>query len=327
MALLLTRRDVAALLDLDACIGAVEHAFRAQGEGRAAPPGVLGFPLTDGGFHIKAAALDLGRRYFAAKINGNFFHNAERFGLPRIQGVVALCDGDNGTPLAVLDSIEITILRTGAATAVAARALARPDAGTVTICGCGAQGRVQLKSLARVRALRTVRAWDLDTAVAERFAREMRAELHVPVDSVTDLGRAVAQSDLVITCTPATSYFLERDWVAPGTFVAGVGADSELKQELDPALLAAHPVVVDSLDQCATIGDLHHALAAGVMTKDRVRAELWQVLAGRRPGRLTPEEIVIFDSTGTALQDVAAVAVVYERALAAGVGTRLEFGG
>ena len=119
--LLLTRRDVAALLDLDACIGAVEAAFRLQGEGRAPRPGVLGYPAGGGGFHVKTAALTLSRAYFTAKINGNYAGNPKRLGLPAIQGVVVLCDAENGSPLAIMDSIEITILRTAAATAVAAR--------------------------------------------------------------------------------------------------------------------------------------------------------------------------------------------------------------
>ncbi|MBI1967659.1 MAG: ornithine cyclodeaminase family protein [Gemmatimonadetes bacterium] len=326
MTLILTRREVARLLELDECIAAVEGAFRAHGEGRTAAPAVLGFAARDGSFHIKAAALESGARYFAAKINGNFFHNGERFGLPRIQGVIALCDADTGSPLALLDSIEITILRTGAATGVAATYLARPDSRVATICGCGAQGRIQLRSLARVLPLRTVHAWDVAPEMAGRFAGEMAAELGLAVTPATELESAVATSDVVVTCTPARRFFLQREWVAPGTFVAAVGADSADKQEIDPALLAANPVIVDLLEQCAAIGDLHHALAAGVMTPDDVRAELGQVVAGRRPGRMRPEEIVIFDSTGTALQDVAAAAVVYEKAVRAGVGLAVELG-
>src|SRR5258708_645070 len=148
--LLLKRQEIAALLTLDQCIAAVEEAFRRYGLGQVQPPGILGMPAEDGGFHIKAAALDLGRKYFAVKTNGNFFHNRERFGMPNIQGIIVLCDGDNGYPLAVMDSIEITIVRTGAATAVAAKYLARANSTSVTICGCGNQGRVQLRAVAKV---------------------------------------------------------------------------------------------------------------------------------------------------------------------------------
>jgi alanine dehydrogenase len=117
---------------------------------------------------------------------------------------------------------------------------------------------------------------------------------------------------------------LMRGDVRPGTFVAAVGADNPLKQELDPELMAANKVVVDILEQCATIGDLHHAIEAGVMLKTDVYAELGRIITGRIPGRTSNEETIIFDSTGTALQDVAAASIVYEKALGAGMGVRLN---
>ncbi len=131
---------------------------------------------------------------------------------------------------------------------------------------------------------------------------------------------------MCVTCTPSRAPFLLRDHVAPGTFVAAVGADSADKQELDPRLMAEAVVVVDVLDQCAAIGDLHHALEAGVLTRESVHAELADVVTGRKPGRRSDQEITVFDSTGTALEDVAAAVVVYERALAAGRGLAVDLG-
>ncbi len=323
--LLLTRSEVARLLTLDDAIAAVEQAFRLHGERKAPPPGVLGVHAQGGGFHIKAGVLHLDRSYFAAKLNANFPENPQRTGLPTIQGVVVVSDGEDGFPLAVMDSIEITIQRTGAATAVAAKYLARPDSKTATICGCGNQGRVQLRALTRVLPIRQAFAWDARREHAKTVAAEMSSELGITVTPADDLGKAVGQSDVCVTCTPAKKWFLGREHVRPGTFVAGVGADNEDKQELDPRLLAGNKVVVDVLDQCATIGDLHHALAAGVLTRDAVHAELGEVVAGAKPGRTSPEEITVFDSTGMALQDVAAAAVVYQRALAARAGTTIAF--
>ena len=141
--MLLAGRDVAALLTIEECMTAVERAFKLYGEGKTGAPGILGVHARDGGFHIKAGVMDLDRSYFAAKINANYPDNPARVGLPTIQGVVVLCDAENGYPLAVMDSIEITIQRTGAATGVGAKYLARPDSKTVTICGCGNQGRTR----------------------------------------------------------------------------------------------------------------------------------------------------------------------------------------
>jgi alanine dehydrogenase len=322
---LLARADIAELLTLDECIAAVEDAFRQHGEGRTSAPKVLGMPATDGGFHIKAAMLGKSAPYFAAKLNGNFFHNRQRFAMPNIQGLIVLCDATNGFPLAVMDSIEITILRTGAATAVAAKHLARPDSKVVTICGCGNQGRVQLRALQRVLPLQHVWAFDLNDSQADRFARELSQELGIEVEVVKELATAVSRSAVCVTCTPAKQYFLHKCDVAPGTFLAAVGADNEDKQELDPQLLASSKVVADILDQCAEIGDLHHAIAEGLITRDDVHAELGEVVAGKKPGRISKDEITVFDSTGTALQDVAAAAVVYERAIKNGRGMQFRF--
>jgi alanine dehydrogenase len=322
----LGRSDVAALLRLDECIPAVEQAFRMHAAGQTLGPGVLGVHAPDGGFHIKAAGLKLGRTYFAAKVNANFFANPERYGLPRIQGVIVFFDAENGRLLALLDSIEITILRTGAATAVAAKYLARADVKTATICGCGNQGRVQLRSLAQVLRLERAFAHDTHPERAEEFARELSAELGIEVRATRDLEAAVRQSDAIVTCTPAKHFFLRREWVQAGAFVAGVGADSPEKQELDPALFRGSKVVVDILEQCAAFGDLHHALEQGVATRGDVHAELSEVVSGAKPGRTSREEITVFDSTGTALQDAAAAAIVYERAVSTGRGVRVELG-
>jgi alanine dehydrogenase len=323
--LLLTRHDVAALLTIEECIGAVERVFKLSGEGKTTPPGILGVHATDGGFHIKAGLLDLDRSYFAAKINANFPGNPKRLGLPAIQGLVALCDGDCGSPLAVMDSIELTIQRTGAATAVAAKYLARPDSKTVTICGCGNQGRISLKALTKVLPIERAWAYDRDHDQAEHFASELAPELRIDIAVVSDLENAVRQSDICITCTPSKQPFFKRDFVVPGTFIAAVGADSPEKQELEPALLSHNKIVVDMLEQCAGIGEVHHGLDAGVITREDVYAELGEVLARVKPGRTSSDEIIIFDSTGMALQDVVTAAAVYEKAVIKGAGTLISF--
>jgi ornithine cyclodeaminase/alanine dehydrogenase-like protein (mu-crystallin family) len=323
--LVLTRRDVSELLTLAECIEAVEEAFRLHAEGKSLAPGVLGVPSRGGKFHVKAAGLERGRPYFAAKTNGNFPENPRRHGLPAIQGVLVLCDAEDGRPLAVMDSMEITLRRTAAATAVAAKRLARPDSATVAICGCGVQGAAQLRALTHVLPLKTAYAFDADEARATAFARELSGELGLDVRAVGGLEDALARSAVCVTCTPSRRPLLFRGQVAPGTFVAAVGADSHDKQELDAGLMAVATVVADVVEQCAVMGDLHHALLAGAVRQEDV-AELGDVVAGRRPGRRSSEEITIFDSTGTAIQDVAAAAVVYERAQASGAGLRVALG-
>jgi len=302
-------------------LDAMERAFLACGERAAARSAVLDIPVAGGTFHAKAAALAQPARV-AVKVNGNFPANPARHGLPAIQGAIILCDAALGYPLAIMDSIEITIQRTAAATALAARYLARRDADILAVIGCGNQGRASLRGLVRELPIRKAYAHDVEHAAATRFAAEMGAEAGIEIVVAVDVASAARASGVVVTCTPARKPFLAAGDVAPGTFVAAVGADSHDKQELEPGLLASAKLVVDSLEQCARIGELHHALRLGVVNARAVHAELGDVVAGSRPGRTSREEITVFDSTGIGLQDVAAAAAIYERALASGRGQR-----
>ena len=325
--LLLTASEVAALLDLPTCIAAVENVLRRHAAGETVPPRVLGLPVAAGGLHVKAAGLLGSEPRLAVKLNANFPANPERFGLPTIQGVLALFDGACGRPLALLDSMTITALRTAATSALAARHLARPDAATLTVCGCGRQGAMHVRALCSVLPIVRVLFWDLDPRRAERLAAELAPELPgIEARPAPDLAAALACTDVCATCTPARDYFLRLEDVRPGTFVAAVGADDHGKQELDPLLVARSTLVVDALAQCAELGELQHAIAAGLMTAEQVHADLAEVVAGARPGRSTAEEITIFDSTGTALQDLAAAIAVEERARAAGAGQVVDLG-
>ena len=323
--LLLSRSDVERLLAPSACIEAVEAAFRQLGQGKAPAPGILGLHAEDGSFHVKAARLALERPYFAAKLNANFPHNGARYGLPTIQGVVVLFDAGNGAPLAMMDSMSITALRTAAASAVAAKYLAPERCEAALICGCGAQASAQLRALLCIRRPARVYVYDQDSAKARQFAASQEAELPIEVSAVPDLREAAAASRIIVTCTTARRWFLARDMVRPGTFVAAVGADNENKQEIDPLLMAQATVVTDLTEQACAIGDLHHAIDAGALSRADVHAELGEVVAGTKRGRTHGEEIIVFDSTGTGLQDVAAAAAVYRRALEQHTGIAFSF--
>ncbi len=324
--LVLTRRDIARLMTFDDYVTAVEEAFRLHAAGQTQVPEVVHLQGQDGGFHIKAAGLHIPKTHVALKLNANFVHNTERFGLPTIQGAILLCDARTGTLLAVMDSIEITISRTGAATALAARHLARPDSVVATICGCGSQGRIQLMALKHVLPLQRAFAFDSRQEIAYAFAARMTEELGIDVTVPATLRDGTAASDVIATCTPSEQPILSRADVSPGAFVAAVGADSPEKQELDPRLLGSSTIVVDILEQCAAMGELHHALEAGVVSRASVHAELGEILAGIKPGRRSADEIVVFDATGTAIQDVASAVAVYERAIDQGVGLRCSLG-
>lgn len=325
MPLILCRDDVASLFTLDEYIDAVESAFAAYANGRTLQPALMHVDGVGGEFHVKAGGLDVGGcTYFGLKANGGFFGNPER-GKPAIQGVIYLADATDGTPLAILDSIHITIQRTGAATAVAARYLARKDSSVVTICGAGRQGRIQLASLTQVFAVKHAYVWDRNATVADRFASEMSAAYEIPVTRIARPVDGTRESDIVVTCTPSHEPFIGPADIEPGTFVAAVGADSPEKQELDSRLLAKGTVVTDITAQCARVGELHHAIDASppLMRVEDVHAELGDVIVGRKSGRQSQKEITIYDATGTALQDTACAAAIYAKAIDAGRGTRI----
>jgi alanine dehydrogenase len=322
--LLLRQSEVHDLLSLADCIAIVENAFRLHGEGRSLAPGLLHINSGDGEFHIKAGGLHLEQRYFALKANGSFFHNTEQFGLPNIQGVILLSIGETGYPLAIMDSREITLKRTGAATAVAARHLANPSSNTAVICGAGLQARIQLSALAAVFELKRAFIFSRTFAKAESLANELSTELGFDVEPARELAAALAASQICVTCTPARRFFVRAEDVPPGMFIAAVGADSPGKQEIDPALLRSSKVVTDLTAQAIHVGDLQHAIADGMRPED-IHAELAEIVSGRKTGRTSDSEIIVFDSTGTALQDAAAVVAVYKKALAQSQGSIFNF--
>ena len=313
--ILLSRSHVESLLSVEECIHAVENVFRLLGEGLAKTPGMLGIHVPKGGFHTKAGMLSIhGHNYFVTKTNANFPGNPNQLNLPTIQGIIAVSDADNGRLLALVDSIHITVLRTGAATAVAAKYLSKPDAKNVTIIGCGNQGRISIHMLMTVRSIKRVFVYDRDREIASKLAEEMRQRHPIGFIPVDELADAVAESDIIVTCTTSRHPIVRKDWISQGTFIAAVGADSEEKQEIEASLTASCKIVTDLTEQCALIGELHHAIEAGLATRDSVYAELGSIVASRCAGRTDPHEIILFDSTGMALQDVASTVLVYEKA-------------
>ncbi len=323
--ILLRRSETEELLSLTECIDAIEKVFRWQGQKKFSRPGILALKTPNGGLHVKTAALPGQKNYIAAKLNTNFADNRIRFGLPTIQGVILLCDADNGQPLAILDSIGITQQRTAAATAVAAKYLARNDSSIATICGCGVQGGAQLCALSIVLPLSKVYAFDVDESASSKFAERLSTELEVDIETTPALSSAIHNSDVCVTCTTAKKFFVRKEDIAPGTFIAAVGADDAHKQEIDASLMARAKVVADSVEQCCTIGDTHHAIANGLMRKEDVYAELCEIIAGEKIGRASDDEIIVFDSTGVAIEDAAAAVAIYEKARDAGIGTYFNF--
>ena len=315
--LALTASEMVRCLSPAACRAAVEQAFSLLADHGVPSPRAIGFESPGGTFHAKVALYDAGHPRFVAKINGNFPANPATSGLPTIQGVLVLSDATDGRPLAIMDSGMVTSLRTAAASAVAADHLARRDAVVLAVVGCGLQGAAHVAALSEVRSVREIRLYDV---VADRaLALAARHEGALPCRVASTIPGATRGADLVVTCTSGGAFVLDDADVDPGTFVAAVGTDNPHKREIHPRLMAVARVVVDDLSQCAAGGDLHHAIGAGVMSEADVHADLASVVVGRYTP-VAPSDVVVFDSTGIAVEDAAAADQIYERARELGLG-------
>lgn len=324
--LILTRDHLAALMRPADYLQAVEAGFRALGEGEAMSPAPLHLPFPRGGLHAKGAVWPTAS-VAAVKVNANLPDNPALGGLPTIQGALLLVDVEDGRLLSIMDSVEITLRRTAAATALAARLLARPKSATLALCGCGAQALPHVQALREVLPLRWVRLWDRDPARVAALAGRLEEDGDLEAQGFGDLQAATFDADVIVTCTTAHNPFLDLAHVPPGSFVAAVGADAPGKNEITPRLMALARVVADVLDQTLAMGDLRHAVAAGAMGAGDVHAELAELVCGRAPGRIGADEIWLFDSTGSGIQDVAAAAMAYERARTAGSGMAVRLSG
>jgi len=324
--LILTGTDIAAAMTARDYLGPVEAAFIALAEGRASMPAPLHVPAEGGGFHAKAARMSWpdGRDFAAVKVNANFPGNPARHGLPTIQGALILSDARNGAVLALMDSTEITRRRTAAATAIALDRLAPAKLERLAILGCGDLAPAQLEAALAVRRPARILAFDIVPAALARFVTLAEERFAVAVEPTAGVAGAVRGSAAVLAATTSTTPVVVRDMLAPGAFVAAVGADATHKSEIAPDVLRDARIVVDSLEQCADFGDLRHGIAAGAVARRQDHPSLGDVVLGRKPGRTSPDDIVVFDSTGIAVQDVAAAAAVYDRAIRTGAGTAVQ---
>jgi ornithine cyclodeaminase len=295
-------------------LAAVETAFRALAEGRATQPSPMGMEVVgaQGEIHVKGAHLQ-GEPVFAIKVASGFYRNPHK-GLPTGAGLVLVFDAETGFPLALLqDNGFLTELRTGAAGALAVRLLTPERLLNVGVVGTGSQARYQLRAMARVRGLSGVRAWSPAMEEISPFRREMEAELGLEVEAVRSVEEAVLGADLVVTVTPSRRPLVRAEWLKPDATVIAVGADGPEKQELAVEVLGrAGKVVVDSLPQCLRLGEVHHAVAAGLITPDGIHGELGAVLVGQVPGR-EGGELIVCDLTGVGVQDAAMAGEVWRR--------------
>lgn len=308
-------------LDLEA-IDVVEQAFIALASGKVVMPPILSMAIPDanGEVDVKTAYIP-GFEGFAIKVSPGFFDNP-KIGLPSLNGLMILFSAKTGQVLALLlDNGYLTDVRTAAAGAVAARHLAPSTVETAGVIGTGVQARLQLKAAHLVRPFEQALVWGRDHDKARACAVDLSAELGIEVRAERDPARLVAQSQLVVTTTPAEHPVLKAEWLHPGLHITAMGSDQSGKNEIDPrALVSAGLYVADRVSQCEKLGELRSALAAGLW-KRGTPPELGEIVSGIKMGRASEAEITICDLTGTGAQDTAIATFALARARAAGAGS------
>jgi len=324
---ILTEADLRAIVKLDLeAVACVENAFLALETKKVAMPPILRLDIPEhrGEVDVKTAYVP-GIDGFAIKISPGFFDNP-KLGLPSVNGMMVLLSARTGLVEALLlDNGYLTDIRTAAAGAVAAKYLARNDAAIAAIFGAGVQARLQLEALMLVRPITHARIWARDAAKAETLAQTLRAELGIDVRAFADGAKAVAGADIIVTTTPSETPILHADWLEAGQHVTAMGSDAEHKNEIDPAVLQrATLYVADRLSQTRVLGELHHAIKAGLVATDAGFAELGQVIAGISAGRQTSQDITICDLTGTGVQDTAIATLARDHAAHTGAGTNFD---
>jgi len=321
---ILTEKELRKLVPLDAdAVTVVEEAFRALAGGAVVMPPILRLDIREanGEVDVKTAYVP-GLESFAIKISPGFFDNP-KIGLPSVNGLMMLLSARTGLlEAALLDNGYLTDVRTAAAGAVAAKHLSREDSETAAIFGAGVQAGLQLEALCLVRPIRRARIWARDAAKAEVAAADLQRRLGIEVRAFANPEEAVTGADIIVTTTPATSPILKAGWIGPGQHVTAMGSDAEHKNEIDPKLVGkADRYVADRLSQTRILGELHHAIAAGLADAEADFPELGEVIAGKVSGRTGGSDITFADLTGTGVQDTAIATLARRRAVEVGAGS------
>jgi ornithine cyclodeaminase len=307
----------------DDAMAAVAEGFSRLAQGEATVPPILRIdvPENNGEVDVKTAYIH-GLDSFAIKIAAGFFDN-RTVGLPTGSGLMIVVSAKTGFPEAMLlDNGYLTDVRTGIAGAIAARHLAREKIETAGVIGAGMQARYQMRGLKLARNFTRLLVYSLNSEEVDAYIGEMSEELGVEAIAAGDYEEVVTRSDVVVTTTPAHEPFLKADWLHPGLHITCMGSDSEHKQELHAGVFGrVDRIVCDRKSQCFRLGELHHALQAGLISEDSEITELGEITVGLVPGRQDEDEITVCDLTGVGVQDTAIARLAYHRALVKKLGT------
>ncbi|HOW24361.1 MAG TPA: hypothetical protein PK711_01715 [Bacteroidales bacterium] len=324
MTLLLSRSDVMSVLTMKDCMVAVERAFAELSRGTALLP--LRTAISPpGGLSLYMPAYLKEMKALAIKVVTIYKENPARFQYPVVMGKVLLQDPESGDVVCIMDGGYLTAVRTGAASGVATRYLARQQEGQMAaVFGTGVQARMQLLAVAEARTLSKALVYDISRESALAFVAELAPKVSFPVLIATD-PRELLEADIICTATSSATPLFDGSRVRPGTHINGIGSHTPNARELDTALVKRSRFIGDSREACfGEAGDLLIPIREGAITDGHYYADLGEIITGSKTGRENDEEITLFKSNGLAIQDAATAKLVYEKAITAGIGTMVD---
>ena len=320
--LLIKKSELKGLVSMKEAINAVEDAFKKHAIGKSVYPTKIQFNLPGQLWewwafmpcYVEGIGLGI-------KVISDYPGN-KKSGRPTISAINVLCDESDGKIKAVMDGTYLTAIRTGALGGIAAKYISRKDSEVVGVIGCGVQGRAQLEGVAQVRELKRVLVYDVNKAAVDSFKRDMKAKLKVDVEE-TDAENLAKNSDIIITATSSRAPVLLGEWVGNGTHINSIGAHTPDARDLDYHLIKKAKIVIDSPDALKS-GDLKNPLEDLFIKPDEL-TEIKDVINGKKI-RKDIDDVTLFKSVGTAIQDVAMASLVYKKAEAMGLGTEVDLG-
>ena len=315
------------LLPMDRCIDLMADALAGLARGEAANPlrTVVPVPAAVPSALAAMPAVLADPPAMGVKIISVFPGN-HGTGIESHQGFVMLFEGEHGSPVALIDAIAITAIRTAAVSGLATRLLAGEDAGDLAILGSGTQARSHLAAMQAVRPLRRIRAWSPHRERLDAFVAEAAAE-GTPIEAADSAQAAVEGADIICTVTASAVPVLEGAWLAPGAHINAVGSSLPANRELDTEAVRRARLFVDRRESARSeAGDYLIPLREGAIGEDHIVAELGEIVAGLAAGRRAPDEITLFKSLGLAIEDLASARWIHQQAVASGVGTPIPLG-
>jgi alanine dehydrogenase len=323
--LVLSEKEVQNLAKVEELIPVLERAHIQYSTGKAVMPVRLVVPLPQIEGRITSMPGYLNEDKALGMKVVTFFPNNLKQNLPQILATVMLFSAETGKMIAAMDGNYITAIRTACVSAMATQALANPDTPVLGVLGAGVQARAHIRALTQIRKISEIKVFDIFEASARQLQEALQKEIGVKINVVQSPREAVLDSDLLVTVTTAKEPIVKAEWLKPGIHINAVGSHRPDLREIDGATLAAAKIVVDSREAImAECGDILLAIQEKAITANSVHAEIGEVLAGKKSGRTSPEEITLYKAVGIAIQDVATAHLVYRKALERNVGTNIE---